>query len=303
MTGWSAVAVAVAAALAAWVLLEAKTSRPDGDLLRVHPVRRILIFLMPTRAESIVMYDAAIDATKLEAFLASPEAGGAHITHVTVAAANIALAATPKMNRFVAGGRLYQRRGRFLSFSLKRVRMDREAAISTVKLEMHDGETFDALRRRIDGGVKVERSGQKTSTDKEIDIFNALPRPVLRFGVKLFRWLDDHNLLPQAFIKGDPLYTSIFVANLGSLGMGAGYHHLFEYGSCPLFIMIGQVEPRAVVVDGQVVVRPILPVRFTFDERIEDGLNARYGIDRLVAVLSDPGPALAAGPMWPPAAG
>lgn len=289
----------VAAVVVLWVLLELKTSRPDGDLLKVHPVRRILIFLMPTRAESVVFFDAAIDATKLEAFLASPAAGGAHVTHVAVAAANIALAATPKMNRFVVGGRLYQRRGRFLSFSLKRVRLDREAAISTVKLEMRDGETFAELQKRVDGGVKVERSGQKTSTDKEIDIFNALPRAALRFGVRLFRWLDDHNLLPQAFIAGDPLYTSIFIANLGSLGMAAGYHHLFEYGSCPLFIMVGAVEQRAVVVDGQVVVRPILPVRFTFDERVEDGLNARFGIDRFVAVLADPEPALAAGPLWP----
>lgn len=291
--------VIAACVFVVWVLLEMKTSRPDGDLLRVHPVRRILLFLMPTRAESIVFFDAAVDATRLEAFLASPAAGGAHITHVTVAAANIALAATPKMNRFVAGGRLYQRRGRHLSFSLKRARMDKEAAISTVKLEMRDGETLAELVARIDGGVKEERSGRKTRTDKEIDIFNAMPRPVLRLGVRLFRWLDDHNLLPHAFIHGDPLYTSIFIANLGSLGMGAGYHHLFEYGSCPLFIMIGKVEPRAVVVDGQVVVRPMLPIRFTYDERIEDGLNARFGIDRLVEVLSDPEPVLATGPLWP----
>ena len=294
--GWWIAALVVALI---WLLLEMKTSRADGDLLKMHPVRRILIAIMPSRNESVVYFDAAVDATKLEAFLASPEAGGAHVTHVAVAAANIGLAATPKLNRFVAGGRLYQRRGRFMSFSLKRTRLDREAAISTVKLEMRDDETFDQLRARIDGGVKIERSGQKTSTDKEIDIFNALPRPVLRFGVKLFRWLDDHNLLPDAFLRGDPLYTSIFVANLGSVGMAAGYHHLFEYGNCPLFIMIGKVEPRAVVVDGQVVVRPILPVRFTFDERIEDGLNARYGIDRLVEVLADPAAALANGPMIP----
>jgi hypothetical protein len=111
--------------------------------------------------------------------------------------------------------------------------------------------------------------------------------------------LDYYNLLPGWYIKDDPLYTSIFVANLGSVGMGPGYHHLFEYGNCPLFIMIGKVEDRVVPRDGQPVVRPILHIRFTYEERIEDGLNAKYGIDNLVAVLEDPERFLASGPMWP----
>jgi hypothetical protein len=281
-----------------YALAEAKTSRADGTLLRVHPIRRVLLAIMPTRAESLVLFDGAADATRLTAFLEGPNAGGAHITHLTVAAANIALAATPKMNRFTAGGRLYSRNKRCVSFSLKRARLDKEAAISTVKLDMKDHETLAGLVARIDGGVKVERSGTKTRTDREVDFFNALPRPALRAGVRAFRWLDDHNLLPASFIDGDPLFTSIFIANLGSLGMGAGYHHLFEYGSCSLFIMVGKVEERVVVRDGIAVVCPILPVRFTYDERIEDGLNAKAGIERFIAVLEDPERWLA-GPMWP----
>lgn len=282
-----------------WLLAEMKTSRSDGTLLQVHPIRRIMLFLMPTRAESIVFFDATADAEALEAFLANPPAEGAHVTHVTVAAAAIALAATPKMNRFVKAGRLYQRNSRQLSFSLKRVRLDKEAAISTVKLTMPDGETFAELVGRVQASVKVERSGTKTHTDKEIDFFNLLPRPVLRAGVVILGWLDDHNLLPASFIGPDPLYTSIFIANLGSLGMAAGYHHLFEYGSCPLFIMIGQVEERVVARDGVPTVRRVLPVRFTYDERIEDGLNARFGIDRFIRILEDPARYLASGPLWP----
>ena len=288
-----------AALLALWLLAELKTSRPDGTLLDVHPVRRILLFLMPTRAESIVLFDATVDAAALEAFLASPAAGGAHVTHVTVAAANMALAATPTMNRFVAGGRLYQRQGRWLTFSLKRARLDREAAISTVKLEMRDGETFPELVARINASVGEERSGKKTRTDKELDLFNMLPRPALRLGVRLLRWIDEHNLLPGWSIDGDPLFTSIFLANLGSLGMGPGYHHLFEYGSCPLFIMIGKVEERVVPYEGVPTVRRVLPVRFTYDERIEDGLNARFGIDRFVEILEAPERWLTDGALWP----
>jgi hypothetical protein len=287
--------------LALWLLAEFKTSRPDGDLLRIHPFRRILLYLLPTRTDAVVYFDAYADGEKLNAWLDAHKAAktGVNMTHLTVAAASIALASTPKMNRFVVGRRLYQRNARWLSFSMKRARMDREAQISTVKLHMPDGEVFTDLVRRMNGDIVQERSGKKTRTDKEIDLFNLFPRPILRFGAWALRTADEYNLLPRSYIDGDPLFTSIFIANLGSLGMGAGYHHLFEYGNCPLFIMIGKLEDRVVARDGQPVVRPQLHVRFTYEERIEDGLNARFGIDKFIEILEDPGPWLDAGIMWP----
>lgn len=284
-----------------WLLAELKTSRPDGTLVKIHPFRRILIHLLPTRGEALVYFDAYADAEKLVAFLDEEKRkdSGADMTHVAIAAANIALASTPKMNRFVVGHRLYDRKERWLSFSMKRKRLDRDAQISTVKLKMIDGETFPELVARMNGGIVEERSGKKTRTDKEIDLFNLFGRPLLTVGVRALKMLDYYNLLPKAYIDGDPLYTSIFVANLGSLGMGPGYHHLFEYGTCPLFIMVGKLEDRVIARDGQPVVRPMLHVRFTYEERIEDGLNARFGIDKLIEVLENPSPYLANGPLWP----
>ena len=70
--------------------------------------------------------------------------------------------------------------------------------------------------------------------------------------------------------------------------MGAGYHHLFEWGTSPLFLMVGRIEERAVVKNGQIVIQKTLPLRFSYDERIDDGLSARFGIDGVNEVLSDP---------------
>ncbi|MSP55047.1 MAG: hypothetical protein EXR69_05500 [Myxococcales bacterium] len=285
--------------IALWGLAHLKTSRPDGTLQKVHPFRRIMQYIMPTRSESVVFYDAYVDAERTVAWLARVKPTGADMTHLTLAAANMALAQTPKMNRFVVGRRLYMRNARWVTFSLKRARMDREAQISTVKLRMPDGETFAELVGRVNGGIGEERSGKKTRGDKEMDLFNFFPRPVLRVAAWGMSTLDYFNLLPGWFIDSDPMYTSIFIANLGSLGMSPGYHHLFEYGTCPLFIMVGRLEDKVVARDGQAVVRPILHLRFTYDERIEDGLNAKYGIDRCVEILEAPGKFLDSGPMWP----
>jgi hypothetical protein len=219
------------------------------------------------------------------------------VTHCLVAASSIGLADNPSMNRFVMGGRMYRRRGRWLTFSMKRKKLDKAAKLAVVKLEMKDGESFEELCARIDAEISTNRSGEKTYADKEFALFNALPRSVLRVAVPLLRFLDDRNLLPGFFIEGDGMYTSMFIANLGSVGMAPGFHHLYEWGNCPLFLMAGKIEQRPVVADGQVVARPTLHLRFSYDERIDDGLTASYGIAAVARVLEDPARYLGAHPM------
>lgn len=303
MSPWTIAALVL---LALWVLANLKTSRPDGRILKIHPYRRIMFYIMPTRNESVVYFDGYIDADKLLKYLDTlPKELGANITHAVVAAANMGLATAPAMNRFVVGRRLYERDGRWLTFSMKRKKLDRKAKLATVKLKMEDNESFAELCGRINGQIKEERSDKVTRADKEFNLFNLLPRPLLAGAASLLRSLDYHNLLPGFFIKDDPMYTSIFIANLGSLNMHPGYHHLYEYGTCPLFIMIGKIEERPVVVNGEVQIKRQLHVRYTYDERIDDGLNSRFGMKTLRVVLEDPERWLgglgdkAKKPLWP----
>ena len=46
-------------------------------------------------------------------------------------------------------------------------------------------------------------------------------------------------------VEDDPLFTSIFIANLGSIGYPAGFHHLWEYGTASIFGVMGKIEPGA----------------------------------------------------------
>lgn len=295
--------------LAVWTLLTLNTYRADGTYLRVPKFRRMMFFIMPTRNESIVYFDRVVRFEAMEDYLAKAKAAfSADITHVGVAALNIGLAENPRMNQFVVGRRMYARKGRWVTFSMKRQAMNKEAKLSAVKLEINDGESFRALCERINSNIGLERSGKKTASDIEFDVLDVLPRPGLWFANHLIRWLDYYNLLPyNAFIKGDGMYTSAFLANLGSLGMGPGYHHLYEHGTCPLFLMFGQVEERPVVEDGQVKVGKVLHIRFSYDERIADGLTARDGIESVVRVLENPSEHLGCieadgsdtRPMWP----
>ncbi|MCB9555488.1 MAG: 2-oxo acid dehydrogenase subunit E2 [Deltaproteobacteria bacterium] len=285
--------------LVGWVLLNLKTSRPDGTYVaRVHPYRRMLWHIIPDRDSSVVFYDTYVVADKLLEYVKrARERFHCDLTHVAVGAYGIGVKQTPAMNQFIAGHRIYDRIGNFVTFSMKRTARDAKAKLAAVKLQYKPGpngddgpydETFEELCLRVNAQIGENRSGKRTRDDKEFDLLTKMPRAFLRFGIKLFRWMDDYNILPGGFIKHDAMYTGCFIANLGSIGMNAGYHHLYDWGTCPLFLMIGQLEERPLAIDGQIVIKKVLPLRWTYDERINDGLSTRRGILALNAVLEDP---------------
>ena len=276
--------------LVLWALANAKVSRPDGTPVRgLHPYRRLMGYIMPGRNESVVYFESYADARQLLDYL--DQAGrrfDCDVTHAIAAAACICMAENPTVNRFSLGGRLYQRDGVYVSFSMKRQQLDRAAKLSVVKIRLGPGETFRAFCERVNAGIRTERSGERTYSDKEFDFFGHIPRPFMRAGVWVLKALDYYNLLPASYIENDPLYTSMFCANLGSLQMEAGFHHLYEYGTCSAFTMAGQIADHVVVENGRLEVRKVLPLRFTYDERVDDGLNARHAIQWLVSALERP---------------
>ena len=285
-------AAVVAAIFVLWLLLNMKSSRPDGVVIKnLHKYRTMMFYVMPTRNESVVYFDEYVDAEKLLEYIKdASDAFGipVGITHCVVGSAGIGFHEVPQMNKFVSGYRLYQRKGTWLSFSMKRKRLNKKAKLAVVKQEIRPELTFREMCKEVDARINVERSGKKTYADKEYDLFTAIPRPALHRMTNLFRQLNYWNLLPNSFIEPDPMHTSMFIANLGSVKMRAGYHHLYEWGTCPLFIMVGKVEDKPVVIDGEVVVRPILHLRFSYDERIDDGFTASGGIQSMKDILEDP---------------
>lgn len=265
--------------------------RSDGDLVTDLPTtRRIMPFLMPTRNESVVYFDMELPAELVDARIAALRAEGVHATvmHVVAVAAVRVLTERPRLNRFVAGGRHWQRRGIWLSFSGKK-RKDDNAPVVVIKREVSSQASDAEIVRALDGGVNELRSTTKNRTDKELDLLLALPTFLLGWLVTLIKRLDHWGVLPKWYIDGDPMFASMFIANLGSIGMDAAQHHLYEYGNIPLFCVIGTARDAFFVDDAGVTrARRVYPLRFSFDERIEDGLYCIRALDRLRQLLQAP---------------
>jgi hypothetical protein len=266
-------------------------SRSDGTLIKNEsPVRQIMGYLMPTRSESVVLHEARYDLTRtlpwLERYNATHERR-ATLFHLLLYAFARALHERPGLNRFISGNRIYQRKQVELSFAAKKEFRD-EAPIVTVKVPFPDGDNFEQHVERIAGSITRARSGAKTSVDTELRLALALPNFLLRTVVWFLRWLDRVNLFPAAMIKSDPMYTSMFVANLGSINITGAYHHLFEYGNCSLFAVVGKVDKQLFIVDGKPEVRDGVTISWTFDERINDGFYCASSLQIAQRIVEDP---------------
>jgi hypothetical protein len=274
--------------------------RSDGDLVRDLPlVRRIMPYLMPGRNEAIVYHEATYLIARARAWLdafnaARPGAPPATLFHLFLHGCARALHERPGLNRFVSGGHLYQRREVALSFAAKRAFKD-EAPIVTCKVEFPQAEPFAACISRLTGSVKEGRSGKELPVDKELKLTFLLPSFLVGWGVRFLMWLDRHNLMPAAMIKPDPMFASLFAANLGSVGIDDVTHHLYEYGNVSLFGAMGKAGPHIVVGDdGQPAVKEAVKVRWSFDERINDGFYCASSLGLVRELLEDPAAVLGA---------
>lgn len=259
--------------------------RPDGTHVGdAPPLRRLMPHVMPTRGGSAVYFDQQLDLTRTLPWL---EQHGFSLFELMLAGYVRALAERPDMHRFVVGRRLYQRRHLELSFAVKK-RFEDGAGITTVKVRFEPHDDLETVARRVKDAIGVGRAEAATSSEKEMALVTRLPRSLTRVVMAVQRMLDYFNLLPASLIRNDPLYASMFLANLGSVGLHAAYHHLYEYGTIPLFAVIGRVHEAPVAEDGRIEARRVVDVRYTFDERIADGWYAARSLERFKGWVEDP---------------
>ena len=261
--------------------------RPDAERIPdLSPMRRIMPYVSPRRNDSLVHAPQEIDVEAALEFLEKrnrerPADRPLTLFHLLLRSISQMLALRPGINRFVKGGRLWQRDGVYLTFSAKRELVD-GAPLLTIKRRFEPAEeTLDEMVDGVYGKLRPARQGVESTSDKETKGLVRLPGSLTWALIRIADLLDAFGLLPRFMIEPDPLYTSMFVANLGSVDLDGGFHHLWERGTCSIFCVMGRIKPGP---DG----RRRMTVYWTYDERIEDGLYASIGLASAQQRLEDP---------------
>jgi hypothetical protein len=247
--------------------------------------RRIMPYLSPRRNDSLVYFTTEIEVGPALAFLEEQNEHRSDDDRITLfhlylkAAAN-AFHERPGVNRFVAGGRLWQRDGVWITYSAKQEMLD-GSPVMAIKRRFDRDERLIAMVDALRQDLRSKRRGRLDASDKEVDLVLRAPGFLIRLGLKLIAIANDLGILPKQMIENDPMFASVFVANLGSVGLDAGYHHVWEHGTCSIFAVVGRIHESSAG-------KRVIEVKYTFDERIEDGLYAAITLEGIRTALESP---------------
>jgi hypothetical protein len=261
--------------------------RPDASLVRdLDAMRRFMPYVSPRRNDSLFYMRQEIRAEPAFEFLEKrnaqrPRNRPLTLFHLLLRATAIAVHARPGVNRFVKAGRLWQRDGVWFTFSAKRKLVDGAPMITIKRRFRPEAETLDEMTDAIYEQLRAGREGKPTQSEKEMSLLLRLPGPLIRVVLGLAQLADRFGLLPRRLIDADPLCSSLFLANLGSIDYPAGFHHLWEHGTTSMFGVMGRIERGA---DGA----RKFEMAWTYDERIEDGLYSYYTLGMVRDGIENP---------------
>ncbi len=278
-----------------------KKKRGDrNDGWRVHssdPVFYLIPHLMNTRLDSMVFFEERVDIEELDKFVRQTRRKGempqlARII-VFMAAFVRAVSQYPNLNRFVVGGKIYARNSLEICMTIKR-EMTIEAPEETIKVSFDPDFTlqqvYDAVMAEINKvkGSKDE-TGSTNDTGAVVGIVSSLPNWLIKGVVNYFRRRDNKKGLQKLIKDVSPFHTSVFITDIGSVGIGSVYHHLYEFGTCSIFAGVGKKEKMFVREDdGEIRDHQSINLRFTVDERIGDGFYYGKAIRYIVHLLKHP---------------
>ena len=268
--------------------------RYDATLVRnIDAMHWFTPYIYPNRADNEAFIREDFDLTNLEAFLEKKNEGRDKsdrytIFHAVAAALVKAVTLRPYMNRFIQGRRLYQRDDLSLAFVVKKQFSDKsEEALAFIKFP--EDTTIDSLHARLMAEIHECRSDKPDNSTAGMEMFTHFPRWLMRIVMWFLRQLDFFGKVPYDLIKTDPNYASVFISNLGSIKLNAAYHHLNNWGTNSVFVVIGEKGQRPVFrEDGTFEMHTMLSVGITLDERIADGYYYAQTVRLVKKIIENP---------------
>lgn len=267
--------------------------RRDGKLLReLDSLHFITGIIYPNRCDNEAFISERIDLTNINKYLEKKNYDGIEYKYntfqVIVSAIMKMLHQRDKMNRFIVNGNFYQRNEISSSFVVKKLFADHGAeALAFIHSKPED--TIDSIHQSIYDQVSFCRSDKVDSSTDSMDAFNKLPRFISKTAIRFVMWLDKHGWVPKSLIETDPYYSSCVISNLGSIKLKSGYHHLTNWGTCSMIVLIGEIKDRPFYKeDGTFEMKPSVDLGITIDERLADGYYYSQSVKLLKKVLENP---------------
>lgn len=248
--------------------------RADGKVIRTHdPIFMIIPHVMKKRSDSQVFYTEEIPIAPLDEYIAKKEAEGIKMNYMSIIYSAMVriISQKPSLNRFVVNGKIYQRNSIAISLAIKKG-LTEDAEETNLKLHFSGSENIFEIKERLDKEIAENKVVEaKNSTDNFVRALAYIPNWVIKLVINFLIFLDRHELMPKSIIELSPFHTSAYLTNVGSLGIDAIYHHLYDFGTTGMFLAMGKKRKSYIYEEDSIKEAKALSIRWVLDERICDG--------------------------------
>ncbi len=267
-------------------------AREGRRIKTVDPINYIIPFIMPTRSGASNFFEATLDITEAEKYLREKRLSGQNglsIMHVIMAAYVRVVSQYPGINRFIRGQRIYARNGISISLTIKK-KLTLDAQETVVQLIADPRDTLDDIYNKLNKLVEENKvEGDTNGMDALIRLVCKIPRIFLRTFVNFIKFLDYFGCMPRFITRLSPFHGSMFLTNVGSLGIDAIYHHLYDFGNIPIFISMGKKKNILELTDeDEVIKKKAITVTVVTDERICDGHYYAEAFKKIKKYIENP---------------
>ena len=265
--------------------------RKEGRRIRtLPPMNYVMPYIMKRRSDSQNYFEDVIDITNIEQYLdAKHKEGYTDMTllHVILAAYVRVISERPGINRFIAGQKIYARNNVECVMAIKK-EMSVSGQETCIKIEFDPRDDIFNVYKKFQLAYHTAVSAD-TGMDNVARALVKLPGFVFRGAIALLRGLDYIGLLPKFLMNVSPFHGSMIITAMGSLGIPAIYHHIYDFGTLPCFISYGSIfTGDAIKRDGTRERHHFVTFKVVTDERICDGFYYASAFRRIKRYLLHP---------------
>ena len=265
--------------------------RSDGKKIKkLTPIFKIMPCVMLDRVDSQVYFKQDIALKHLDEYIDRKAEEGIRLSYMNIIYAAIVriIGERPRLNRFAMNGALYQRNKIYVSLVIKKSLTD-DGVETPLKLKFNGDENIFEIKEKLDAAIEKNKDIEVSNkTDKLVSILSAIPSGLIRAIVKFLMFLDKHGVMPKKIIEASPFHTSVFLTNVGSLGIDSIYHHIYNFGTTSMIFSMGKKKKSYIYEDEEFKEEKCITLAFVGDERICDGYYYASSFKLLSKYLKKP---------------
>ncbi len=268
-----------------------KKIKEHRRLKSLSPMASMIPFIMVDRVGSQNFITDTVDLEKLEKYMKEKQLQGMtniSMMHIMIAAYIRLVASRPGLNRFIRGQRVWTKRHVDVSLTIKK-EMSLESPDTVVKISLLPDATIEDVYNALNAKIVGYRDEPGGNFDDAARVLSYIPALLLKAVIALLRAMDYFGLIPKFLTDLSPFHCSYFITSMGSLGIPPIYHHLYDFGTCPVFFAFG-AKKRVYEPDGEgnIKRKSYMDYTFVLDERICDGYYYASAMRVLKQIFKNP---------------